>query len=571
MVFYNQPGPKVCYSGWEVQFMRKQNSSLDGFVPRQGPTVGGGSRQDLGRPTPEVRADVGRASRPITREMPVRPIGVRRSEIDDSLASINDDEQKPTKRGLFRRRPKKVLTRKQKIIKRTILTILAVLFIIGAYVGIKALIASGNVLQGNVFDLLQARALKMDENGRSNVLVFGTSEDDPGHEAAYLTDSIMVISIDQNKKDAYMMSIPRDLIVDYGEACFAGYQGKINALYGCYSDEGSKDKEAEGAAALQKKVGEILGLDVQYYAHVNYTVVRDTVKALGSIDVTIESRDPRGVMDSNFDWKCKGGDARASRATMVKNCPPSGHFIDFPNGKVTLDAEHALYLAQARGANAPTYGLEQSNFDREVNQQKIVKGIREKAVSAGTLTNVGAVTGLIDALGNNLRTDFATAEVRTLMQLGQDIPSDSIQSVSLVKEGEELVGTGLGGIVPNAGSFEYGEIQAYVKKNISSDPVARESANIVVMNGTTTPGVALTESGRLTEAGYTVSNATNAPTQDYQQTTVYRINKTDKGGTATALAKRYGVELLTADPGFTYDADADFIVIIGTSSLDTDN
>ena len=549
--------------------MRKQNSSLDGFVPRRGPTVGGGTNQELGRPTPEKRANVGRASRPITQQMPTRPIGMRRSEIDSSLAQIHDEEQPRKKRGLFGRKQKRVLSRKQKIVKRIIILIAVILLAVGGYVAIKAVIASGNVLQGSVFDLFQARPLKMDENGRSNVLVFGTSEDDPGHEAAYLTDSIMVLSIDQNRKDAFMMSIPRDLIVDYGEACFAGYQGKINALYGCYSNEGDPDMEKEGAAALQKKIGEILGLDIQYYAHVNYTVVRDTVKALGSINVTIESTDPRGIMDSNFDWKCMGGNPRASQATRIKNCPPNGHFIEYPNGKVTLDAEHALYLAQARGAHAPTYGLERSNFDREVNQQKIVKGIREKAVSAGTLTDVGKVTGLIDALGNNLRTDFATAEVRTLMQLGQDIPSDGIQSLSLVKEGEELVTSGLGGVVPTAGSFEYAEIQAFVDKNMSNDPVAREAANIVVMNGTETAGVALTESGRLTEAGFTVSNATNAPTPDYQRTTVYRINKSEKSGTAKALAKRYGVELITTDPGFVVDDGVDFVVIIGTASLDT--
>ena len=490
--------------------MRKQTSSLDGFVPRRGPTVGGGTRQELGRPTPEVRANIGRASQPIAQTPATRPVAMRRSDIDESLAQIHDDEQpKQARRGFFRRKPKKVATRKRKIFKRLAILLVLVLLVVGAFVAIRAMIASGNVFEGNVFDIFQSKPLKMDENGRSNVLVFGTSEDDPGHEAALLTDSIMVISVDQNQKNAFMVSIPRDLIVDYGAACVAGYQGKINALYGCYSEDGTNEKD--GADALKKKVGEILGLDIQYYSHVNYTVVRDTVKALGSIDVTIESTDPRGIMDSNFDWKCKAGNARASRATILKNCPPSGHFIDLPNGKVTLDAEHALYLAQARGASAPTYGLERSNFDREINQQKIVKGIREKAVSVGTLTDVGKVTGLIDALGENLRTDFATAEIRTLIDLGQSIESDSIQSLSLVKEGEELVASGLGGVIPTAGSFEYAEIQAFIDKNMSSDPVIREAANIVVMNGTATPGLALTESGRLAEAGYTVSNATNAP------------------------------------------------------------
>lgn len=550
--------------------MRKQTSSLDGFVPRRGPTVGGGTRQELGRPSPEVRANIGRASQPITQAPATRPVAMRRSDIDESLAQIHDDEQpKQTRRGLFRRKSKKVATRKRKIFKGLAIFLVLILLAVGAFVAVRAMIASGNVFEGNVFDIFQSKPLKMDENGRSNVLVFGTSEDDPGHEAAYLTDSIMVISIDQNQKNAFMVSIPRDMIVDYGAACVAGYQGKINALYGCYSEDGVNEKD--GADALKKKVGEILGLDIQYYSHVNYTVVRDTVKALGSIDVTIESTDPRGIMDSNFDWKCKAGNARASRATMVKNCPPSGHFIDFPNGKVTLDAEHALYLAQARGASAPTYGLERSNFDREINQQKIVKGIREKAVSVGTLTDVGKVTSLIDALGDNLRTDFATAEIRTLIDLGQSIESDSIQSLSLVKEGEELVATGLGGVIPVAGSFEYAEIQAFIDKNMSSDPVVREAANIVVMNGTATPGLALTESGRLTEAGYTVSNATNAPTTDYKQTTIYRINKTEKGATAKALEKRYGAKLLTTDPGFVVAEGVDFVVIVGTSSVSTSN
>jgi anionic cell wall polymer biosynthesis LytR-Cps2A-Psr (LCP) family protein len=550
--------------------MRKQTSSLDGFVPRRGPTVGGGTSQQLGRPTPEVRPNIGRASRPINQSTPItsfRPTGgVSRTEIDDSLAQIHDDEQPKSKRGFLRRKSRAVPSRRKKIAKR--LTILIVLLIIGggAYVGIKAMIASGNVFQGNIFDIFQSKPLKMDQNGRSNVLVFGTSEDDPGHQGASLTDSIMVISIDQNKHNAFMVSIPRDLQVEYGGACQAGYAGKINALYQCYYDDGNN--EDAGASALRKKVGEILGLDIQYYAHVNYTVVRDTVKALGTIKVDIQgSGGAPGVMDSNFDWKCG-----SSYAKRVKQCPPNGHFIEYKNGPVELDAEHALYLAQARGDIAPTYGLGRSNFDREVNQQKIVKAIKEKATSAGTLTNIGAVTGLIDALGNNLRTDFETAEVRTLMKLGNDIPSNDIQSISLVKEGEEVVVGGAGGnVVPAAGTYEYSEIQAYIAKNISNDPVAREAANIVVMNGTTTAGVALTESGRLTEAGFTVSNATNAPTNDYQTTTIYRINKTEKDGTAKALSKRYGVKLITTDPGFTVDAGVDFVVIIGKSSLSTTN
>lgn len=80
-----------------------------------------------------------------------------------------------------------------------------------------------------------------------------------------------------------------------------------------------------------------------------------------------------------------------------KNCPPNGHFIEYKNGLTQLDAEHALYLAMARGDIEPTYGLGNSNFDREKNQQKIIVAIKEKAMSTGTITNVGKVSGIIDA------------------------------------------------------------------------------------------------------------------------------------------------------------------------------
>jgi LCP family protein required for cell wall assembly len=568
MVFYNQFKGHVWYSEGK-KVMRKQTSSMDGFVPRRGPAIGGGSSQRLGRPVAEVRPQIGRASRPINTSMTPRPIAVSRREIDDSLAQIEDDEiPKPSRPRLFGKRQKPPLTARKRFAKRLATFFVVLLLAGGAFIAIKAMIASGNVFQGNIFDIFQSKPLQMDENGRSNVLVFGTSEDDPGHQGGSLTDSIMVVSIDQNKKNAYMISIPRDMQVEYGDSCQAGNAGKINALYQCFYDNG--DDEDAGAKALQKKVSEITGLDVQYYAHVNYTVVRDTVKALGSIDVKIESADPRGIMDSNFDWKCRGGKSYASHATMVKNCPPDGHFIQYPNGVVTLDAEHALYLAQARGDAAPTYGLERSNFDREINQQKIVKAIKEKAASAGTLTNIGAVTGLIDAFGKNLRTDFETSEIRTLMQLGNDIPSKNIQSISLIKEGEEVVTNGYGGnIVPTAGTYEYGEIQSYINKNISSDPVSREAANIVVMNGTAIAGIALTESGRLTEAGFTVSNAINAPTNDYKKTTIYRITSEGTDGTAAALAKRYDVKLITTPPKFTVAEGVDFVVIVGQDSINT--
>ncbi len=117
---------------------------------------------------------------------------------------------------------KKPISKKRKIIVGIILFI--VLLLIG---GVVWFILWGNDIiakitggQGNIFDLFTENyvELKADENGRTNILAFGTSgynmagdEGNGTHDGAQLTDSIMAISLDQKTGDVAMLSLPRDL------------------------------------------------------------------------------------------------------------------------------------------------------------------------------------------------------------------------------------------------------------------------------------------------------------------------------------------------------------------------
>ena len=437
------------------------------------------------------------------------------ADIDASLQEIgnlSDLDVSPTPSGRRRRDKKshKPISRRRKIIKRGIIAFILIIVLTAGWFAYRALMASKSVFKGDLFGLVQQKPLKQDANGRSNILILGTSEDDEGHEAGYLTDSMMVLSIDQNKKNAYMVSVPRDLYVKYGRACDAGYAGKINVYFNCVNNDWKSDSaEDERQKETRSFVGEILGMDLQYSVHVNYSVMRDLVSAIGGIKVNIESRDPRGVMDSNFDWKC--GTTRAERQ---ERCP-RGHYISYPNGEVELDAEHALYLAMARGDIAPTYGFEQSNFDREKNQQKIMMAIREKALSTGTLTDFSKVTKLVEAIGANLRTNFETGEVRTLVSLMQSIKQDEIKSVSLVDANPAILTTGtVGGasaVVPVAGTYNYSGLQAYIKKHIYATAITREEPRVVVLNGSGIAGVAQAEATKLEALDISVNTVGNAP------------------------------------------------------------
>ncbi len=543
-------------------FMTQNRHSIDGFVPRRpGSQLGerhvGASDESTNNKESYRPTGLEPSSQTVVKRS---ELGIARSDLDDSLRGI--DEPELTKKEKKLRKKNMPKSKARRILKWVFIVLgIAILVALG-WLGYKALNASSSIFKGSILDIVQNQPLKQDENGRSNILVLGTSQDDPGHEGASLTDSIMIVSVDQNKKNAYMISVPRDLNVEYGQACNAGYQGKINEYYSCVG--GGTDNIDENRAALAKEgefVGDIFGIDIHYGVNVNYTVMRELVSAVGGITVTIESRDPRGQMDSNFDWKCGVGDRKVSRAEVLRRCPPSGHFIDFPNGPVNLDAERALYLAQARGDRAPTYGFEQSNFDREKNQQKIVKAIREKATSAGVLTDFGKVSGIIDALGNNLRTTFEANEFRTLVDLAKDIKDKDIQSISLI-DGDKPVMNG--NAQPTAGMFQYNDIRALIKKELSSDPVLKEEAQIVVLNGSGVPGVAMVESNQLTEKGFSIVATDNAPEGVYGDVEIYQIEGTDKPATKAKLKSLYGVkDAKTTTPPILVNAGVNFVIIIG--------
>lgn len=553
---------------------------VDGFVPRrQLPGVspeglqhspGGGSRQRIevtngahraaGLPKP---APISTAPRTAARTAN----GLNRADIDKSLREISNQlsDVDDAPKGGKKKRGKKPVSRRRKIIKRVIIALVVVILLVVGWFAYRALMAGKSVFKGDLLGFVQQKPLKQDANGRSNILILGTSEDDEGHEAGYLTDSMILLSVDQNKKNAYMVSIPRDLYVKYGRACDAGYAGKINVYFNCVNSDWNSDAaEDERQTGTRSFVGEILGVDIHYSVHVNYSVMRDVVSAIGGINIKIESRDPRGVMDSNFDWKCG-----TTAAEKRERCP-RGHYISYPNGDVELDAEHALYLAMARGDIAPTYGFEQSNFDREKNQQKILVAIREKALSTGTLTDFSKVTKLIDAIGANLRTNFDTSEVRTLVDLAQKIKQEDIKSVSLIDAEPAVLTTGtVGGassVIPTAGTYEYGALRAYIKKNLYATDISREAAHVIVLNASGVVGVAQAESNRLTELGMTVDKIGNAPAnQSYPSNKIYRVSDTAKPATEKKLKSLYGVESVNVEknlPGVTYDSTTEYVIII---------
>lgn len=534
-----------------MQNNRQRRATIDGFVPRSNARPIGES-SDLSKKPEIPRQFLNRrngsqqlsASGEAVLPEPTTPAPrLVKDEISESLRSLDDEPttKVPRRRKLFRLSRRRIAT-----------VFMVLLLLIGGYFGIKVLMTSSKLFSGSIFDLLgSGQTLKTDENGRSNILVFGTSEDDPGHDGANLTDSIMVISVDQKAKNAVMISVPRDLWVKYGEACMSGYEGKINVVYECGAENGG---EPDGAQKLMDTVGESFDLDIQYYAHVNYTVVRDTVNAVGGVTVEIDSDDPRGIMDRNFDWQCN------------YRC----YHVKWPNGPAHLNGDQALALARARNA-AGGYGLGGGNFDREQYQQKIILALKDKAASAGTLANPVAISGILDALGENVRTNFSAGEVKTLINLAGDIPTASIKRVSLVEPGKAVLTTGnVSGqsvVRPVAGIYDFSEIQDFINKKLTVSTTGSEEPAIEVLNGSDYGGLAGRKAAELEAAGFSdVSTGDTETSGAYGEYIWYDLSGGKKPG---ALGKLKSI--LGSNPSGTVlpsgvQSEADFVIIIGNGA-----
>lgn len=371
---------------------------------------------------------------------------VQAFDFDDGELKV---AKEPLKKPAKKKKEKKKVSKKRKII--TSIALLIVLVLIG---GVAYLVLWGNDIiakitggQGNLFDLMTFIEptyvpLKTDEAGRTNILAFGTSgynmDGDEGngtHAGAQLTDSIMAISLNQETGDIAMVSLPRDLKAS--PTCTA--TGKINEVYWCHGGGGDATSEEENvaAAALMDEVGSILGLDFQYYAHLNWGSLVDIVDILGGIKITLDEN------ISDYYWTGAVYEAGV---------------------EYEINGIEAVALARAR------HGTTGGDFSRGASQQKILIGIKDKLIEKSL--SITDYLSLASSLGDNLRTNLSVEELKSFAHLTFDLDFHSMRQLPLTGSDSRYMTTaninGISYVVPAAGVGNYSAIQAYIAENITN-------------------------------------------------------------------------------------------------------
>jgi hypothetical protein len=282
----------------------------------------------------------------------------------------------------------------------------------------------------------------------------------------------------------------------------------------------------------------------------DYSAFSQSVDAVGGVRVDIQSPDPRGLYDPNVSLR-------------------------MPNGWINLNGQQALNLARARGDGYGSYGFPNSDFDRTQHQRQIFIAVAQKADSIGVISNPNKISNLFDALGNNFQTDLTLPDVLALVHLTKGINPNNIQSyaycstISIGQNGCTTAiltsytdpGSGQEAQSPVLGLGNYAQLEEYYQRLTTNNPVVKENASVVILNGGNTIGLAKLYQTSLISKGFNVTAIADAVT-DYPNTEIMDNSGGTDPNTKAALIKMFGKNVVP-NVSTVNTSGAKFVVILG--------
>jgi len=382
--------------------------------------------------------------------------------------------------------------------------------------------------------------LKGEGDGRVNILLLGIGG--PGHDGPDLTDTIVVLSVDPVNNTATMLSVPRDLWVKQPVNYFGAKQ-KINAAYesGKYHYLGKLDASGANAAAVQagfnsvdQAVRNVLDLNVNYHLLVNFQAFRQAIDTVGGVTVNV----PTPLVDPTMAWENHHNPILAAAGVQQMN------------------GTKALMYSRSRETT--------SDFARAERQRQILVALKDKVLTAGTLSNPAKIDGLMNAFGDNIYSDLSTQGASRLMSIMKKVSDSKITSLGLTDEPHKLVTTDHVGstsvVRPVAGFDNYAAIQAYVHSQLPDGYLLKERASLTVLGPTTASATATAT--LLKGYGYNVTATGTAPGSTGP--VVVDLSHGKDPYTRHYLEARYGVKAATSLPaGVRVTNGSTNFVIIG--------
>lgn len=440
------------------------------------------------------------------------------------------------------------------------------------------------------------KSLIGEEEDRINILLLGIGG--PGHDGPYLSDTNIIVSIKPSTKEVSMVSIPRDLgvkIANYGTQ-------RIN-----YADAlGEKLNPGQGGDYARQIFAETFGLEIPYYARVNFNAFEQMIDAVGGIEVN--------VSQSFSDYSYPGENY-------------SYQTITFTSGTQQFNGDLALKFARSRhGTNG-----ENSDFARSRRQQQIISALKDKIMSFGTLTSPTTLHKIWTSLSDNIDTNLEFSQMIYLASIAKDIDSSKIKNLVIDSSPEgylysyiapngafmlapkggdysainlaitNIFQTSFSSAIPSDTPLAYNEqtnsdsqfnnnainttSSALIPTSTFSTTTTQqlaflENAKIEIQNGTWRAGLASRTQSQLADQGFNIITIGNCAKRPIATTTIYLINQSVSNELLEYLLKQIPARLEmtipdwlhenyqsegegTVEVGAKFNPETDILIILG--------
>ncbi len=426
-------------------------------------------------------------------------------------------------------------------LKKAALAAVMVLFVAGGAMGYSVYRASRKIFKGNNKEAVALQKevdvtkLKGEGDGRVNILLTGVGGE--GHSGPYLTDTLLVASLDPFSKEVALVSVPRDLWVTIKNVG----SSKINAVLPNSMDRNAGDL-GEGMKSLQEVVSSTLDMPIHYYALVDFTGFKDAITTVGGVNVAVSER----VYDTNIAWENKNNPLIADV------------------GEQHMDGHKALLYARSR------YGSARGDFDRTQRQRQVMVALKDKVFSLGTFSNPLKMTQLIGTAGEHVQTNLGVADLKRLYELVKGVNSNKITSIGLADPPQVLVKSasmnGASVVVPIAGVGNYSQIQAFLRSSLVDGFIKKEKARISVIDATGSASLGKSKIDELKQYGYNIVTTSEAPVIS-SATKIEEISKGKAPYTKKYLENRLKVVAQSASSSGASSQTVDFVITLGSNAV----
>ncbi|KKQ96268.1 MAG: hypothetical protein A3G66_04175 [Candidatus Levybacteria bacterium RIFCSPLOWO2_12_FULL_39_17] len=336
--------------------------------------------------------------------------------------------------------------------------------------GILALLIIGGAFVLYKLQFKKEIQLKTEEKtGNINILLLGRGGGK--HEAPNLTDTIIVATINPEKKMMNLVSIPRDL-------WSPDLQAKVNTAYSY-----GQDKDGQGKLLAKTILGRITGKQIDYVLVIDFSGYVKLVDHLGGIDVNVRNTldDYKYPIEDKEDDPCEktpeeiidlSAQIATGSASETDAFPCRYKYIHFDKGVQHMNGETALEFVRSRhGVNG-----EGSDFARAQRQQDVINAIRDKSLSLGIILNPLKVLGAFNIIKDNIDTNARVTEIDDFINLANKMQGAKITS-TVIDFGDEakkryglLTTPSIGNaakyrqwvLIPRAGDGNFSEIKEYL-------------------------------------------------------------------------------------------------------------